>query len=176
MWLDWVCVVIVLISTVIAVFRGFVREAVSLSTWVLALLLSFHYARVAGAYLGSFVQSSTAQYAIGFLLVFFIIMIIGILFGFLIKMLISSTGLGFLDMILGGLFGIIRGICIVVLGIVFLSMPWIGMQSVVSESTIAQDLQPIIMWGEHYVPSEDSIMSKVHNYMPGSSNTGYLSN
>ena len=55
-WIDYVLAVLVAASTIISLFRGFFREAMSLATWVVALWLAWQLGPVLAAALTGMVE------------------------------------------------------------------------------------------------------------------------
>lgn len=161
MWLDWVFLGILLLSTLLAVFRGFVREAISLVSWIAAFILALLFANTVGNLLYHSVHNASVKYAISYITIFLIILAIGMLINFLIGKLVKVTGLGFFDTILGGLFGFMRGICLLVIIIMLLSMPWMSAQNVLNQSVIANLLHPVVDWAITHMPTDNDVTQKV---------------
>lgn len=105
--------VIVLISTVISIIRGFFTEAVSLMTWVAALLISTLFAYKFGSLFREEVQHDLARGVLAWLILFIGTMVIGGLINYLFSRLRADIQLGAIDRIIGLFFGFARGILIV---------------------------------------------------------------
>jgi len=108
---DYMLIAIVVISVVIGALRGFLREAVSLVTWVVAFVLAWQFGSTLAPHLGAWL----AQYpgpltwtarGIIFIAVLLIGAVIGGLLGHFVRLSIFST----LDRFLGMLFGALRGV------------------------------------------------------------------
>ncbi len=113
---DLMVVVVVGLSLLIATLRGFVRSAVSLAAWVLALLLTLRFGPDVAASLGSLQLPPGATQALGYGLTFLAVVIAGSLAGLLLARLLQAVGLGPLDRLLGALFGLARGLLLVLAG------------------------------------------------------------
>ena len=124
-WIDIIIIAIFLLSTIIAFFRGFVREAISLATWVAAIVLALTQADQVAALLpesmdsGSFPfrgkdYGSDVRVAVGFILIFVGVLILGGLINFVFGQIMKAQNLKGIDRMLGTLFGLIRASVIVV--------------------------------------------------------------
>ena len=65
-WLDFLILGIILVSTLISRVRGFVREAFSLAVWVLAFWVSWSFFRDLEVPLRQWIGSPTARLGIAF--------------------------------------------------------------------------------------------------------------
>ena len=52
-WIDYILLAIISISALLSLWRGFVKEALSLVTWILALWIALNYSHVLEPLLGS---------------------------------------------------------------------------------------------------------------------------
>jgi membrane protein required for colicin V production len=145
-WLDWVFVAMLATSTILALFRGFVREALSLVTWLAALLLALSFAPRMGYFLFSSFKNLSVQYGAGFLIIFLAVLIVGMIINYFLGKIIRLSGLGFFDTALGAVFGFIRGACLVFIIIVLLGIPSLDMSELLARSAIAHDVSPFIAW------------------------------
>lgn len=127
---DFAIIGILIISTVVGLLRGFIKEAVSLVALVIAVWASLRFAPFGKAAIGSVIgfgpieQSPAAQMWLGRALVFFGILILGGLIGWLISYVINKSGLTGTDRVLGMGFGFARGA--ILLGVVALAADYLG--------------------------------------------------
>jgi membrane protein required for colicin V production len=121
-YLDIGIAVLVLISAIIGFVRGFVREALSLTTWVAAIVLAFFFADKLATMLPFNIANDLVRLGVSFLLIFIGVLVLGSLLNFLLAKAISAIGLGGVDRILGGAFGVLRGGLIVTLIVLIMGM------------------------------------------------------
>ena len=149
--LDWIFIAVLGVSLLLGVWRGLVREVLSLVNWVLAFYLAQWFAQDAAKYLSMSGVSEALRYAIGFALVFVVSAFVGGLMVWGLSKLVSSAGLGMVDRSLGAVFGLLRGmIFLLALTVVIAMTPaksssW-WTQSVMASSTVhlLQVLKPVL--------------------------------
>ena len=117
-WVDWVVVALVGLSTLVSLWRGFAREALSLAGWVAAFVIANLFSVQMAALLAGVIDNVTGRYLAGFAILFIPTLLVTGVVNLLVRQLIRATGLGTLDRLLGTVFGLARGL-IVVLVVVF---------------------------------------------------------
>ena len=120
--IDWLIVAVVILSTLLSLKRGFVKEILSLLTWVIAFVVSIKFSDQMQALLIDQVQNDQVRYIVSFVSLFVASLIVGALVSFLLGSLIQVTGLSSTDRVLGMLFGFARGSLIVVAFVSILSL------------------------------------------------------
>lgn len=116
---DWGIVVIILISTLISIWRGAIREVISLTTWILAFLISFKFYLNLVPFYSAFTQEVILQKGAAFLTLMLLILIIGTIIGITLSAAVGKIGLRPLDRTLGMGFGGARGILIIAIAVMF---------------------------------------------------------
>ena len=126
-WIDIGIAFILLVSVVVAIFRGFVKEAVSLVSWIAAIWLAINYANQVALFLPSSIDDATfslsqseievskLRVGIAFVLIVIGTLIAGALLNYILSHITKNRALRGVDRLLGGFFGIFRGTAIVVL-------------------------------------------------------------
>ena len=110
--LDWVILGIVGFSALVSVIRGFVKEASSLLSWIIAFIVASRFYSLIGSFL-TFSDDKLTRNVIAVILLFVITLIV---VGFISKFicsLVKKAGLSGFDRLLGIAFGVVRGILIV---------------------------------------------------------------
>jgi len=110
---DIAIIVIVVLSMIVSLFRGFVREVLSLVAWIAALWAACAFTPRVGALFASTVSVAGIRLAIAFILILVATLLVFGIANFLIGRLLDKTGLSGPDRLLGALFGFARGAAIV---------------------------------------------------------------
>lgn len=116
---DLIIIIAVLVSALIGLARGLLKELLSLASWFAAFILALYFApRVAEA-LGA-IDDPSIRLVIGFVAVFAAMLIVGSIIQMLVGQLVKKTGLTGTDRFLGFLFGSARGVLVCVVGLIAL--------------------------------------------------------
>ena len=117
---DTAILVITTLSFLFGLWRGLIKEVLSLLTWVAALIVARLYSEALSELLVNIIDSSSIRYVSAFAMIFIVVMMLGTFLNYLMSKLLTITGLKFADRLLGGVFGVARGV-IIVLVILFIS-------------------------------------------------------
>jgi len=129
-WADLAIIGIVLLSTVISLIRGFIKEAVSLATWVLAIWVVLKFTPMVAGYLVDLTDVPTLRLGAAALILFILTLIAGAVVNYIIGQLVDKTGFSGTDRTLGVVFGALRGVLVVALVVIMASLtpfpqdPW----------------------------------------------------
>ena len=113
-WVDIVILAVVALSAVIGFFRGFLREAVGLATWLLAFYAAFSFAESGAALLQGWISVASARLAVSFGLIFILVLLVGAILNYVIGRLVNQTGFAGTDRAIGGVFGVLRGVAVLI--------------------------------------------------------------
>ncbi len=142
------------ISTLIGLYRGFIRETLSLLGWVLAFWLAFTFAESFSPLFSPYLSSPSLRTAASFLVLFLVSVIVFSLIAFLLGRLLAGPAIQGTDRLLGGLFGVLRALVIVaafMLAAGLTSMPsarwW-------QESLFADRMEPVVAVMRELLPED----------------------
>ncbi len=118
-WIDIIIVVIFLISTTIALLRGFVREVVSIVTWVAAIWLALSHSEQVSFLLPEAIDSASFSFGgkdygtnirvgIAFVLIMVGVLVLGALINFALGQVMKAQIFKGMDRMLGLIFGVLR--------------------------------------------------------------------
>jgi membrane protein required for colicin V production len=116
---DWAIIVMVGLSILLSLWRGFVREAVSLAGWVAAFFIANMFVVEMTTVLAAWIDNGTGRYVAAYAILFVGTLLMAGLLSKLGTQVVHVAGLTLLDRLLGTVFGFARGV-ILVLVLVYL--------------------------------------------------------
>lgn len=110
--LDWLILVVILLSVVMAAAEGFVLELYSLGGAVLGFLLAAAEFDRLSPWFSQYMKTAALADIAAFLTIFFAVVLLGGIVGRIARWLTHGVGLRVVDHVLGGAFGLLRGLLI----------------------------------------------------------------
>ncbi len=110
---DIVIAVAIAISIVVGFARGFIKEAVSITSLLLAIWAALHFGHNVGGISEAWLSSEELQIWFGRAMVFIVILAIGGLLGWSLSKIIRMSALRGTDRVFGTFFGFCRGVVLV---------------------------------------------------------------
>lgn len=144
---DWIVVVIIVLSALLSLWRGFVREAISLAGWVVAFIVANLLAVTVADQIGDLIANRTGRYIVAWSLLFVLTLVASSLSAKLFASLIKASGLGVLDRLLGTVFGVLRG-ALIVMALVFVVREIVpkSEQSLLADSELMPHIDVLLSW------------------------------
>jgi membrane protein required for colicin V production len=115
---DIVIAIAIAISIVVGAMRGFIKEAISITSLLVAIWAALHFGHTVGGISENWLSSEELQVWFGRLLIFIVILAIGGLLGWSLSKIIRMSALSGTDRIFGVLFGCCRGVVLVAVFII----------------------------------------------------------
>jgi membrane protein required for colicin V production len=112
---DYLVIATVLISALVGAMRGFLREAVAVVTWLLALFIAWHFADLVEPHLGGLLAGSYVKPWAARVIIVVVILLVGAGVGALLEHFVRLSIFSGMDRFLGLVFGLLRGV--VLLGV-----------------------------------------------------------
>ena len=112
-WADITIICIILLSAVLSLFRGFVREVLSLVAWIVAFWAAMVFWGQVAVMLAPYIAIEFPRMVLSFLAILVGVLLVFGIINFIVGRLMASTGLSGPDRMLGALFGMLRGAAIV---------------------------------------------------------------
>lgn len=153
-WVDLVILGIIGISAAISLFRGFVKESISLATWVLAGTIAVRYMDVMAGLLEQSIASVTIRMGASFASLFIITLIVGAIVNFIVGQMVEKTGLSGTDKALGVAFGLGRGVLIVVMMLFLAGLTPMPQEPWWKESLLIEHFAAVSIWIRDFLPTD----------------------
>lgn len=151
-WADIVILVIIGLSALISLWRGFLREVLSLLAWILAFWVAYRFTPLAALWLTDFVDVPSVRFILGFVALFVLTLIAMSLIGHIIVKIVGGTGLTGTDRMLGLLFGMARGGVIVLLLVLLAGLTQIPQDPWWRQSWLLVHFQQAALWVTERLP------------------------
>lgn len=114
-WFDYAIIAVLALSVLVGVWRGFIGEVLALACWVLAFWVAWIFGPPLAEQFSASISVPSVRVMLAYALCFVAVLIAGAILGFLLRKLVSGSGLSGTDRLLGMVFGLVRGAALVVL-------------------------------------------------------------
>jgi len=151
---DVVVIFVIFLSALFSLIRGFVKEAISLATWIIAIWLAATFAPKLAAALPNSIEAEAVRQAIGFGVLFVLTLVVGAIVNTLINQVVKKTGLSGADRIFGMAFGVLRGGLIIVVFVVIGGMTPLPDTDWWQSSTLLQWFESAAIVLQDYIPQD----------------------
>ena len=153
-WIDVVILALIALSAILSLFRGFVREAVALATWLIALWVAMAFYEDLAIILSQWISVPTAQKITAFAVLFVCVLLLGAIVNYLAGKVVDKTGLSGTDKLLGVIFGVARGGIIVAILVLLAGLTPLPQDPWWQESQFIGYFQELAMWLRSYLPND----------------------
>jgi len=150
-WVDWAVVAIIAVSALISLTRGFVKEALSLLTWVIAGLVAWLFGGALAELLVPYIETPSLRVIAACSILFVMTLLLGGLVNYLISQLVKATGLSGTDRFLGMVFGAARGALLVVVAVGLLSLAPVEADAWWRESVVIPHFLLVADWSKNLI-------------------------
>jgi len=156
-WIDVAIIIIVTLSALISVVRGFVKEALSLVAWVLAFWVAFTFHQNLATVLVEYIDTPSLRLISAFALLFVVTLIIAAVVNNLVAQLVKKTGLTGTDRMLGVVFGIARGTVIVAILVLMAGLTQLPFDPWWQDSVFIKHFQEMAIWLKSFLPEDIAV-------------------
>jgi membrane protein required for colicin V production len=153
-WIDLFIIAVIVLSALISLVRGFVKESISLVTWVVAGVLALRYYAPMADLLEPFINSVNLRQWVGGGILFIATLVVGAIVNFIVSQLVSKTGLSGTDKTLGVVFGAARGVLIVTMLVLLASLTPMPEADWWKESAMVGFFQQLAEWVRGVIPDD----------------------
>ena len=120
--IDWIICALLVLSTVVGIMRGVIREVLSIVGWVAGFMLSMSFAGEIADRIPLDSIGYIPRVIIAAVLILVACLFVVGLFGFILRKMLEVAALTFEDRILGAAFGFVRGIIVVAACVFFFGL------------------------------------------------------
>jgi membrane protein required for colicin V production len=157
---DWAVLAVVGLSTVLAFFRGVVRELIAVVAWVVGFVGAIAFTPVLGTMLPSIPGYPGVPYLIAFALIVIGALLLGALIAWPLTKAVRAAGLGFVDRFLG----LFRGLALVLAFVIVAGLTPLPHSAWWQRSALVPPLVAGVVALKPYLP--DDLVRRL-DYSPG---------
>lgn len=106
---DYLIIAAFIVSAVVGALRGFLREAVALGAWIVALFLAWHFSDLIEPHLGGLLGDSEVRPWAARVIIVVLVLLLGAAIGALLAHFVRLSIFSGMDRLLGFAFGLLRG-------------------------------------------------------------------
>src|SRR6267378_3070623 len=106
---DYLLIVTIVLSAIVGAARGFLREAVAVAAWVIALFLAWHFSDLIAPHLGGLMSDSEVRPWAARVIIVLLVLLLGAGVGAALAHFVRLSIFSGMDRLLGFGFGVLRG-------------------------------------------------------------------
>ena len=153
-WADYFIVIVIALSMLMGLWRGLLREVISLTTWIAAFAIAFLFAEDGAAHLTPYLDIPSLRIAAAFGGLFLATLLIGGLINILASYLVDYTGLTGTDRVLGMAFGLARGAAVITLLVLAAGLTPLPRDPWWQQALLLHHFQEGAVWLQRLLPPE----------------------
>jgi len=152
LWVDYLIIGIIILSSGISIVRGFIKEVLSLASWAISFWVALTFYPHVATLLVDYISTPSIRLFTAFFSLFLVTLILGALINHLISQLVEKTGLTGTDRALGVMFGIVRGVAIVTLLVLLAGTTPMPKDSWWQNSLLLEHFMKLAEWVKTFLP------------------------
>jgi len=153
-WIDVTILAVTLLSALVGLYRGFIRESLSLIAWVLAFWAAFSYAEVVSGRLEAYIESPQLRLVAAFAALFIATLLVLSVIAHLLYRLFRASGIAGTDRVLGGLFGIVRAVVLVAVVLLLARLTSYPQEAWWQQSVLIRQMSPVVVFFHNLLPPD----------------------
>lgn len=151
-WVDYVIVGVILVSAMIGLLRGLVKEAFSLGTWIVSIIIGIRFCQPVSVLFVDYIEVPSIRVAAAFVALLLLTLILGAMLSYLVVQIVDKTGLSGTDRFAGFLFGIARGMVVMAILVLLAGLTPLPQDPWWVESTLIGPFQDLSVWLRELIP------------------------
>src|SRR5687767_11760379 len=152
--IDWFIVILIVLSSLLGLIRGFVREAISLVTWLLGLWLAWAFSYLVEPYLGGVLAQPMVKVWVARLIILVGVLLVGAVIGLILSQFVRHSPFGGTDRALGLFFGMLRAAVLIGIGVIVGELLRLDTETWWQQSKLLPYGEFFAEWIRHLVPSD----------------------
>lgn len=152
--LDIGIVVLILLSTIVGLVMGFIKEFLTLAALLAAFALAVVYAEALTPEIPFARDSELMRWGIAFAIIFISSLIIGLIVSGLLSAAVDRLGMGGFDHVLGTIFGFVLGVMVVTSVVLVLSPSSLSAQAAWQDSRLMPYFEESAAWVKNAIPDD----------------------
>ncbi|EEF79004.1 Colicin V production protein [Methylophaga thiooxydans] len=153
-WVDYLIIGIIFISAAISIVRGFMKEVLSLASWILAFWVALMFHSHLSTLLANYISTPSIRLFLAFFILFAVTLVLGAMVNHLICQVVEKTGLTGTDRSLGVIFGLLRGVAIVTILILAAGATPMPTDSWWQNALLMEHFEKLAIWVRDLLPTE----------------------
>jgi membrane protein required for colicin V production len=150
-WVDYFIIAVVVLSVLLSLLRGFVREAISLAAWIAAFWVALTFSDALSRWFTA-IHSDALRVIVAFALLFVAVLIVGAVLNHFIGALVGKTGLSGTDRLIGAIFGFGRGVVVVAALVLVANWTQLPQTTTWKQSRFVPYIDPVAGWLRQVLP------------------------
>jgi len=160
---DYAILAVIIVSTLISLVRGFLKELMSLVIWALGFWIAIKLYNAVAVILEPYIANAAVRQIVSFAGIFLLVLLLGALLSYLFSFIIIKSGLSGTDRLLGMVFGCARGILLIAVILLLVSATSFVQDEWWKKSIIIPHLQILVDWLRVFLPQKmTSIAGVIH--------------
>jgi membrane protein required for colicin V production len=106
---DYLVIAAIIISAIVGSVRGFLREAIALVTWIIALFIAWHFSDLIAPHMGGLLGGSNVRTWAARVILVALVLLLGAGIGASVSRFVRLSIFSGMDRLLGFVFGALRG-------------------------------------------------------------------
>ena len=153
---DLIVLSIIVVSVIVSLMRGFVKEALSLAGWLVSLWIAMTFSSGMAELFGDSIKDPTLRLLAAFVTLFILSLFVGAIINFFATQFVQRVGLTGIDRTIGGVFGFLRGILLVTIIVMLLGLTTLPTESWWDDSFFLFRFEAIATWLKDLLPADIS--------------------
>jgi membrane protein required for colicin V production len=153
-WVDYGIACILTFSAILGLLRGFVRETLSLLSWLAAIWVCSAYSQDAATLLQDKISIQPVRLAIACAILFFTTLFVGSLINSLLSQILRNQGLSGADRMLGLAFGLTKGSVLVSVLVLLAGTTHVPELPWWKQSQLVPPFQSLASWLKDRIPPD----------------------